>query len=168
MKRFLLIIGILLSFQALAATTEKTVSKTAIASVISECRYYPGAELVRLGRIPTAALKGVIRLAALDDPEAKEALRIMKGIHGFTVLDYEDCSSSDRFLITRKLERALSGSEMLMEASDGGEKMRIYGVVDEKTDRVRDFVLYAPSSCSLICIFGSISIDAIASIASND
>ncbi len=46
--------------------------------------------------------------------------------------------------------------------------MRIYGVVDESADSVKDFVLYTPSDCALICIFGSISMDAVAKIASND
>ena len=49
-----------------------------------------------------------------------------------------------------------------------GEKMRIYGVMDEKTNEVKDFVLYAPSDCSLICLFGTLSMDAMAKIASND
>ena len=124
--------------------------------------------MVELGRAATAALKGAIRLATINDPDGREVLKLMKGIRSITVLNYEDCSQSDRDKISRKLERALSGSEVLIEASDGGEKMRIYGLVDEKTDKVRDFVMYTPSDCALICIFGSISMDAIAKIASND
>lgn len=168
MKRFLLIAGILLSFSALAGAQGKTVSKTGITTAIAECRMYEGAELVKLGRIATAALKATIRLSSLDDPDAREALRIMKGIKGLTVLDYEDCSQADKARIARKLERALSGSEVLMEASDDGGKMSIYGIVDDRAETVRDFVLYSPSDCSLICIFGSISMDTLAKIASND
>ena len=168
MKRFLLIISILLSCQAFAGTPGRTTTKTGIASTITECKNIKGVELVKLGRASTAALKGAIRLATISDSEAREALKMMKGIRSITVLNYEDCSQSDRDKISRKLERALSGSEVLIEASDGGEKMRIYGLVDKKTDKVRDFVMYTPSDCTLICIFGSISMDAIAKIASND
>lgn len=168
MKRFLLIISILLSCQAFAGTPGRTTSKAGIASTITECKSIDGVELVELGRAATAALKGAIRLATINDPDGREVLKLMKGIRSITVLNYEDCSQSDRDKISRKLERALSGSEVLIEASDGGEKMRIYGLVDEKTDKVRDFVMYTPSDCALICIFGSISMDAIAKIASND
>lgn len=168
MKRLLLILGILLSFQAYAGTTEKAVSKTRITSVISECRSYNGVELVRLGRVATAALKVVIRSAAIDDPDAREALKLMKGLRGITVMDYEGCSDADKDRISDTLDRALSGSDMLMEAKDEGETMRIYGVVDDKSDTVRDFVLYSPSDCALICFFGSISMETIAKMASDD
>ena len=168
MKRLVLIISILLSVPAWGASTDKTVSKAQITATISECRGYTGAEMVNLGRTKTAALKGLIRLYSIGDRDAREALRLMRGIHGITILDFDGCSSADKAHISRKLERALSGSEMLMEASDQGEKMQLYGVVDEKTGTVRDFVLYTPSDCALICIFGSISLETIAKIASND
>lgn len=168
MRRLVLIISILLCVQVWAANPGKTVSKAQISTVISECRSYEGAELVRLGRFKTAALKGVIRLAAAKDPDARKALSLMKGIRGISVLNFEDCSSTDKNRIAEKLERALLGGEMLMEASDGGDKVQIYGVADEKADILRDFVLYAPSDCSLICIFGSISMDTIAAISSDD
>ena len=168
MKRFLLIISILLSVPVCAGNPGRTVSKTRIATVISECSRYEGAELVKLGRISTAAIKGVVRIAAAGDPDAREALGLMKGIRRMSVLEYDDCSGADKARISGKLESALSGSEMLMEASDEGEKMRLYGLVDEKTCEVRDFILYSPSECALICIFGSISLDAVSKIASND
>ena len=44
--------------------------------------------------------------------------------------------------------------------------MKIYGVFDEQSGTVQDFVLYAPSDCALICLFGSISMDAIAQLVS--
>lgn len=168
MKRLVLLICILLSLPAFARTPAKTVSKTRITTAIAECRLYPGTEMVRLGRLSTAALRGVIRLAALDDPEAREALGLMKGIHGITVLDYADCKAEDREAISRKLESALSGSEMLMETSEEGEKMRIYGLVDDQMENVRDFVLFSPTDCNLICIFGSIPMGAMEKVASHD
>lgn len=166
MKRLLLLICILLPFQAYALTPEKKVSKTAVSTVISECRSYDGVEIVRLGRVATSAIKSVIRVAAIGDSDAREALRLMRGIHQVSVLDYEDCSDRDKRHITRKLERALSGSEVLMEASDGDDDMKIYGLFDDDNGTVRDFVLYSPTDCSLICIFGSISLDAVGKIAS--
>lgn len=168
MKRYVLIISILLAVPAWGATTGKTVSKSQITATLSECRGYAGAELVNLGRTKTAALKGFLRIYSIGDRDVREALRLMKGIHSITILDYEDCSAADKAQITKKLERALSSREMLMEANEGGEKMQLYGVIDDLTGNVGDFVLYAPSDCALICIFGSISMETIAKIASND
>lgn len=168
MKHILLILSLFLPVASFAGTPWKTVSRTGVSAVISECRHYEGAELVSLGRVATAAMKGVIRIASKDDPDARDVLSIVKGIHGISVFNFEDCSEKDRARIIKKLDRTLSGSEMLMEAGDSGEKVRIYGVVDEKTDKVKDFVLYAPSDCSLICLFGTLSMDVIAKLASND
>jgi hypothetical protein len=168
MKRLVLIISILLSVPAFAATQGKTVSKAGITSVINECRSIEGAELVSLGRVATAALKVTLRTAAIGNRDAREALSVMKGIKGITVLDFEDCSVSDKARISRKLGRTLSGSEMLMEANDGGDKMMIYGVVDEKSGTVGDFILYSPSDCALVCLFGTISMEAVAKLASDD
>lgn len=168
MKRILLVLSLLLPVAAFAGSPQKTVSRAGIYAVLSECRHYEGAEVVSLGRFATAAMKGAIKIAAKDDPDAREAMSMMKGIRGISVFDFEDCSEKDKTLIIKKLDHFFSGSDMLMEASDSGEKMRIYGVMDEKTDKVKDFVLYAPSDCSLICLFGSISMDAIAKLALND
>ena len=55
-----------------------------------------------------------------------------------------------------------------MEAKDGNDLMQIYGVVDEKTGTVRDFVMHNPSGSSLVCIFGSIPIEKLAKIVSDN
>lgn len=173
MKRLLLIIRLIISIllatqSAWAANPGKTVPKARITSILTDYRNCEGAEFVHFGRIATGALKIAVRLAATDDPDAREALRLMRGIHGITVFDFSDCSAVDKNRINRRLERALNCSEMLMETSDDGSKMTIYGVVDDEAGTVRDFVLYTPSDNALICIFGSISMDAIAKIASDD
>ena len=55
-----------------------------------------------------------------------------------------------------------------MEVTDEGDQMQIYGLYDERTDVVRDFVLYTPSECALICLFGSISMDTVSRMMNND
>ena len=168
MKRLLLIVSILLSFQALAASPGKSVPKTRITSVLSECRGYEGAEVFHLGRFTTGLMKGAVRIAAADDAEAREVMRLAKGIRGVSILHYEECAAADRERIARKVERLLDGCELLMEAADGDGKMKIYGTIVEKTDQVRDIVLYSSSDCTLICLFGTLSMAALASLASHD
>ena len=85
-----------------------------------------------------------------------------------SVLDYEDCSTAVRERISARLDRALVGSELLMEAKGDDSAMQIFGVVDDKTGTVRDFVLHAPDDCTLICIFGSISMDAVSKVLADD
>ena len=55
---------------------------------------------------------------------------------------------------------------MLMEVKDGSDIMRMYGVVDDRGDRVRNFVLFSPEDCTLICLFGTISLDSVLNMAS--
>jgi hypothetical protein len=62
----------------------------------------------------------------------------------------------------------LEGSEMLIEAKDGDDKMKIYGIVDGNGEKVSDFILHTPSECAVICILGSISAEAITKIALDD
>lgn len=152
----------------LLAMAGKNVSKTQLTAVISEFRQYDGVELVRLGSLATSALKTVIRLSAKEDPDSAEALRLLKGIRRLTVFEYEDCQPDIKERISRRLNRTLNGSDLLMEAKDGGDSMRMYGVVDESGDTVRDFVLYSPGSCALICIFGKVSMKALSKMMEDD
>lgn len=142
--------------------------KSRISAAISECRHYEGADYLKLGRLATGALKGVVRAVGMEDSDAMEAIRLMKGLRGLTVFSYDDCSEEDKASICQKLANALADSEVLMEVSDSGEKMRIYGSYDELSDQVSDFVLYAPSESALICIKGYVSMETLARITSDD
>lgn len=124
--------------------------------------------MVQLGSLATSAIKTVIRIAAKDDPDARQALQVLNGIRRLTVFEYEDCSPAVKEKITRKLNRILKNSELLIETKDGTDSMRMYGVVDEKGDTVTDFVIYTPGECALICIFGKVSMDAIAKVAAGN
>lgn len=167
MKKFLLLAAILLPLFAPAAAGEN-VSKSKITALISECQRYEGVEIVQLGGLATMALKATLRLATVDDPEAREALKMITGIKRISVLNYEECEPAIRDRISRRLDRVLAGSDLLMETRDGNDLMQIYGVVDDRTGTVRDFVMHNPSDASLICIFGSIPIEKIARVISEN
>ena len=149
-------------------TQGKAAGTPRISTTISECRQYEGADYLKLGRLATGAIKGVVRVAGIEDPDVSEAVGLLSDIRGLTVFSYDDCSEADKASINLKLTNALSDLEVLMEASDSGEKVRIYGSYDERSDKVSDFVLYAPSESALICIKGSVSMETIARIASDD
>ena len=168
MKRFLLILGILMPMIMQGVTVRNTLTKSRLTSFISDCRGYEGAEVVQLGKLATSALKGAVRISGIGDPDVREALSFIKGIKSMSIFDYDNCSDADKAIITSRLDKILAGGDILMEAKDGTEKMRIYGVVDDKGDTVRDFILYAPNDCALICIFGSISTRQAVHIMDND
>lgn len=166
MKRIITILCILLL--PLCGCSGKTVKKGQLASFISEYRQVEGVECVRLGTFATAAIKSAIRISASNDPDSRQALKIIGGVKRLTVFDYEDCSQAVKDKINWKLHRILRGSELLMEVKDGEDSMQMYGVIEDDGQTVRDFVLYTPESCALICIFGKVSMDAVAQIAKDN
>ena len=136
---------------------------------IYDCQRYEGVEVVQLGGLATMALRASLRVAASDDPEVREMMKLITGVKRISVLNYEQCAPDIQDKISRKLNRMLDGSDLLIETRDGNELMQIYGVVDDQNGTVRDFVMHTPSEASLICIFGSIPIDKLARvIADND
>lgn len=142
------------------------VSADKLTSLISEFSGKEGFDVVRIGRLGTSAIKSFLRLGTLldgDDEDARALKDVIGGLRKLAIVDYGECSESDRQKFERKLGRLLRDEDMIMEAKDGGDAFKIYGVVDETTDKLRNFVLYDPSDCSLICLFGSISMSAVAS-----
>ena len=82
------------------------------------------------------------------------------------MVDYSSCDLQVRQGFSQKMSRLLGGADMLMEVKDGSEVMRMYGVVDDKGGKVKNFVLFSPEDCTLICLFGTISLDSIMNMAS--
>ena len=153
---------------AAAATFGNRASKNRIGSFIADCRRYEGAEVVHLGTFATKIGKGVLKIASIDDPEAREMLKMIRDVKSLYVLNYEDCSNSVKVKVNNRLEKMLEGSDMLMESKDGDDKIKIYGIVDENGEKISDFILHTPSECAVICILGSISTEAIAKIVLDD
>ena len=168
MKKFLLILTLLIPLAATAAQPSRSVSRTEIASIISDFRHYDGVEVVKLGRLATGALKGVISTVGLTDPDTREALKLIEGLKGLTVLEYDDAPKDIRYRLDRRIERALQKCELLMEAKEDDGVMRMFGSVDDATGTVRDFVIYVPDSGTLICLFGKMSLDVLQKAMAND
>ena len=162
MKKLLtLFIVLALPLTASTAKTKNDVPRARITSFVSEYGSCEGVELLRVGRLGTSAVKTIIRLASKGDEDASQALELLKGVRRLMVMDYSAASPVLKRKMTGKLDKVLSGSEMLLEVKDGQDVLRMYGVADEDASRVRDFVLYNPSDYTLICVFGSISAKAI-------
>ena len=168
MKRIFFLLLLLAPLAGAAASPEGRIPKTQLTNVIADYRHSEGVEVVRLGRLATGAVKGVVRVASVNDPDARDALRLMKGVKSLYVFDYASCRPALRERINRRLNRVFQNTELLMEVNDENDRMQIFGLYDEQSDVVRDFVLYTPSECTLICIFGSVSMDTVSRLMAND
>ena len=155
------------SFCCLARTDGKGVSLDKLASVISEFNGRDGFEVVKIGRIGTSAFKTLTKFAALNEGDSEDAQAVIDlfgGIKKITIVDFDDCSKSDKDRFTRKVESLLQEDYLIMEMKDGGDQMKIYGVLDDKTDKINNFILYTPSECALICLFGTISLNSVSTL----
>lgn len=168
MKKILLILSLMVPMLVTGATSGNRASKNRIGSFIADCRHYEGAEVVHLGTFATSLGKGILKIASIDDPDARELIKMIKGVKSLYVLSYDDCSNDVKAKVNSRLEKMLEGFEMLLEAKDGEDKVKIYGVVSENGKKVSDFILHTPSECAVICILGAISTEAIAKLALND
>lgn len=153
---------------ASASPKTRSISKSRLKTILSACKKYEGADALFMGSVSTFLLKKLLKLTSPADPDMEKAVGMLKGLGSFIILDYGDCSESDRQKITEKLDREFHGIEALMETRDNGESMQLFATCDEKHGSIRDFVLYAPADCNLICAFGKFSMEDIAKLLEND
>ena len=165
MKKYLLILLLLLPLTASAARPQKKVSQREVTSIVSEFRHCDGVEVMRMGWLGTALVKGVAVHVDDNDDDMREIRQALRGIKGVTVMEYESAAPEVRERLNRRLSRVLDKREVLMEVKDDGEKVQIFGVLDEATGLVRDIVFHSPSDCALICMFGSLPLDVVGKIA---
>lgn len=165
MRRFLFIavVCILPFISCDAGKKEKNVKNESIVKVVSEYRGEDGFEMVSLGKLATSAIKSAIRIASDfdDDPDLKEVRKAIQKIDKAYIVEFEDVREEVRKEIVSRLDDVFDDTDLLMEIKSDDDKMRIYGVVSDDNQTVRDFVLYVPEDCTLICLSGSVSMDPI-------
>lgn len=149
-----------------SAPARDAVRADKLTNLISEYSRKDGFEVIKVGRLGTSLVRGLVKmgLAHENDPESAAVLKAVQGIRKLAVVEYESCSQADKDSFNRKLKRLLDDDSLLMEAKDEGDNFQIHGVVDDKSDKIGNFVLYAPSDCALICLFGTIPLDSITSL----
>lgn len=147
-----------------AGKNSDAVRQEKLLELISDYSDEDGFDIVQIGSLGTSVIKALVRTAASmdDDPDILDALKVIRGIRKIAVVEYENCEEEVRRGFDRRLGRLLAGCDMLLEAKDGDDVMRMYGVIDDKSDDVRDFILYSSTDCTLVCLFGTISLDAVA------
>ena len=166
MRRITILLAVILILPVCAQAkdrTDKCISQESLMQIIDTYGNEEGFEVVYLGGMATSAIRTMLRIAAHneDDPEVREAIKIIKGIKKITVIEYEDVNAATREKITGKLDKLMESAELLMEVKEEDGLMRMYGVVSDDSKTISNFVLYVPEDYTLICLFGTISADAI-------
>ena len=125
-------------------------------SLVSSYKGTEGFEIVDLGGIGLGLLKAAARSAA-ESQEDREALKLFSGIKRLTVVDFSDAAPEARDKFLRKANKILKGGEMLMEAKDEGETVRIYGTSSGEGDLLEDIAILAEDA--LIFVRGTVRMD---------
>lgn len=148
------ILTLLLALTAVCGAWAGTPEK--IGSIVKQFSQHEGFEVMHLGRFLLGTIRAAATLDADMDEKDRAALDAFKGVRNLTVVDFEDAPAADKARFCRKVERVLDKLELVMEAKDESETVRIYGFEDG--DKLRDIILYS-SDGSLISMSGFIGLE---------
>lgn len=168
MKRitFTIILFLCLLMAGTSEAQAKKSSKSFLQSLAAEYEGVEGVEVLDLGSFSTSMIKMLAKLEGESpDEDDMESLALMDGVKGMLILDYEDAAPQIRDEISGKLTRHFENVEPIMEARDDGDIVFIFGTIDNRNENVKDLIIFTPSDCALICLFGSIPMNAVADIA---
>ena len=132
-----------------------------IRTLVNEYRHEPGVEVVDLGGVALGLLKAAARSQAKDEND-RRGLELLSGIKRLTVLDLSEASQHVRDSFLRKAKRALANEEMLMEAKDDGETIRVYGMSSNDGNLLEDIVILAEDT--LVSIKGKVRMDLVSAL----
>ena len=94
MKKAIIVLAFLLvPVMTFAWVPGGKISKVKVSSLVSQYRGKQGVEVIEIGRLGTALLKGVAAMADGNDKDTREALTALKGIKGLTIISYEDAEA---------------------------------------------------------------------------
>ena len=135
---------------AWAGTPEK------IGDIVKQYSHREGFEVMNLGRFLVGTLRAAALLDSDMDEEDRAALNAFSRVNRLVVVDFEDASEADKTSFRHKVEKVLDKMELIMEAKDSGETIRIYGIQDD--NNLKDVILYS-SDGTLLSVSGSINLE---------
>ena len=130
-------------------------------NLVSDYRGTQGFDVVDIGTLGLSILKAAARTAA-ETPEDREALKLFNSLKRLTIVDFSDAAPDVKDKFLRKANRILQSGEMLLEAKDGGETVRIYGTSSDDGNLLEDVALLAGDA--LIFVRGAIRADQVAAL----
>ena len=155
MKKLLITLLMLLSLGTAAWAGKQNPE---LRNLVSSYKGTEGFEIVDIGGIGLGLLKTAARAAA-ETPEDREALKLFDGLKRLTIVDFSEASPEAKEKFLRKANRILAGGELLMEAKDEGETVRVFGSSSKDGKTLEDIALMADDA--LLFIRGTIRADQI-------
>ena len=153
MKKILLTLCLVLSLVPTAWAGDRTGQ---LRTLVNEFRNEPGFEVVDMGPVALGLIRAAARGEVKNDDDRK-ALQVFKDIKRLTILDFSDADAAHKEKFLRKAKRILADEEMLMEAKDDGETVRIYGLSNAAGNILEDIIILAGDA--LISVRGKIRAD---------
>lgn len=143
------------------------ISQQRLMSVVDRYKPEPEFTLVNIGSMGTSLVKSMVKRALKEDndEDARQIAKLISGIRKISIVEFDGCSDALKGRVNADLQNLFSGAEMLMEVKSGEDVLKMYGVVGKDGDKVRDFILYAPGNSALICLFGTMSMEALGALA---
>ena len=157
MKKLLITLLMVLSLGTAAWAGQRTQSPQ-LRSLVSSYKGTEGFEVVDFGGVALGLLRAAAR-TAVETEEDRRALELFRGIKRLTVVDFSEAPDHARESFLRKTKRILADGEMLMEAKDSGETIRIYGNSSKDGNLLEDIVILAEDA--LLIVRGTIRVDQI-------
>ena len=127
-----------------------------IRTLVNEYRDEPGFEVVDMGGLALGLLRAAAR-SQVETPEDRKALDLFSSIKRLTVLDFSDAETTRKDKFLRKARRLLADEEMLLEAKDGSETVKVYGLSNADGSILEDIIILAEDA--LISLQGKIRVD---------
>ena len=152
------VLSILLSLMLFPVLCTAQDRSAELRTLVGSYRGTSGFEVFQIGK-PFIGLMKLVLKTQTSDAEEKALLEALSGVSRLTVVDYEDCPGKVKTEFTRKVNRILKDEDLLLEAKDGSDKVRIYGILSKDGKIVRDVILHEEGDGNLICFSGRIRTD---------
>jgi hypothetical protein len=124
-----------------------------IRTLVNEYRDEPGFEVVDMGGLALGLLRAAAR-TQVETPEDRMALDLFSAVKRLTVLDFSDAEAARKDKFLRKVKRLLADEEVLLEAKDSGQTVKVYGLSNADGSLLEDIIILADDT--LISLKGKI------------
>lgn len=161
-------LGLLVAGTATSCANAGHAQKSEVRRLIKEFDRKDGVETVNLGSFAVSLIRKVAKAEVSDDDEAMTAVRAMDKLTGLTIVDMEDSGSAVRDEFRRRFTALMGEENILMSVKDDGDDVFFYGITSKDGKTVDDLIIYTPTDGDLICLWGSIGIEALAGLAASE
>ena len=135
-----------------------------IDAIIREFRSYDGVISMSFGPFVLSMGRSALRIAGnvseTDKHEMDLIRHISRGVKRVSLVVCEDCEQRICDRLIRRLDRALSGCEPLLEVREDGMVVRVHGIASANGRKIKDLLLFVgdPSEPVLIRLKGNIDV----------